>query len=208
MEYRQQLAITSSSRRRLPSLFSPYGKKQWKQAATLNGRPYVVGHVPQSPSYREVEFEGLLHGTTATKVISLTKTPRVQSAISNAAADSPLPPVPIIKKSASGPLQVPPSELPRASKSDDMHSDPTMSPSGKKSGFRLPMTPGSNRRSMMPAEYSTVEFETRMASYSDDEHNGDLPEPEDIKQKRRESRATSQSFVTGWITRKCIHPVM
>ena len=38
---------------------------------------------------------------------------------------------------------------------------------------------------MMPAEYSTVEFETRMASYSDDENPRD--EPEHIKQKRRES---------------------
>jgi hypothetical protein len=45
-----------------------------------------------------------------------------------------------------------------------------------------------NRKSMMPAEYSTVEFETRMASYSDDEANGKL-EPEDVKQKRRESNA-------------------
>jgi len=38
---------------------------------------------------------------------------------------------------------------------------------------------------MIPAEYSTVEFETRMASYSDDENPRD--EPEHVKQKRRES---------------------
>ena len=38
---------------------------------------------------------------------------------------------------------------------------------------------------MIPAEYSTVEFETRMASYSDDENPRD--EPEHIKQKRRET---------------------
>ena len=41
---------------------------------------------------------------------------------------------------------------------------------------------------MVPAEYSTVEFQTRMASYSDDEQN-EADEPEEVKQKRRESRA-------------------
>lgn len=50
-----------------------------------------------------------------------------------------------------------------------------------------------NRKSMMPAQYSTVEFETRMASYSDDEVNGRLDEPEDVKQKRRESN------VDAWV---------
>ena len=198
LEYRQQLAITSSSRRRLPSLFSP-SRKQWKQAATLNGRPYVVGHVPHSPSYQEVEFEGLLHGTTSTKVISLNKSPRIPTTTSNTPLENtpvpvesllpPIPPVPPlkIKKSSSGPLKVLQSEQLPAHKNDD-HSDPTSSPSVKKL-FRLPVNPGSNRKSMMiPAEYSTVEFETRMASYSDEEHNGNLHETEAVKQKRRESR--------------------
>ncbi|KAF8151798.1 hypothetical protein B0H34DRAFT_665136 [Crassisporium funariophilum] len=190
LEYRQQLAVTSSSRRRLPSLFTPSGRKQWKQAATLNGRPYVVGHVPHSPSYREVEFEGLLHGTTATKVISLNKPTVRQSTISNAPSEflPPLPPpVPLLKKSSPN-LRVPEPEPHPAPKSDDFHSDnSTASPSIKKSRFRLPTTPGSNRRSMIPAEYSTVEFETRMASYSDDERNGSIDEPETAKQQRRES---------------------
>ena len=155
-----------------------------------------MGHVPHSPSYQEVEFEGLLHGTTSTKVISLTKSPRVQSTTSNTLVENPppieaslppIPPQPPLKKSFSGPLRVPQSELLPAPKNDD-HSDPTMSPSVKKL-FRLPTTPGSNRKSMMiPAEYSTVEFETRMASYSDEEHNGDRHETEAAKQKRRESR--------------------
>ena len=153
-----------------------------------------MGHVPHSPSYQEVEFEGLLHGTTSTKVISLTKNPRVQSTISNASVPvvessplPPIPPLPPLKKSFSGPLKVPQSELRPAPRSDD-HSDSTLTPSVKKL-FRLPTTPGSNRKSLMiPAEYSTVEFETRMASYSDDEHNGNLHETEAVKQKRRESR--------------------
>lgn len=141
-----------------------------------------MGHVPHSPSYQEVEFEGLLHGTTSTKVISLTKNPRVHSTISNAPVEASLPslpPIPPLKKSFSGPLQPP--------RGDD-HSDSTLSPSVKKL-FRLPTTPGSNRKSLLiPAEYSTVEFETRMASYSDDEHNGNRHETEAVKQKRRESR--------------------
>ena len=155
-----------------------------------------MGHVPHSPSYQEVEFEGLLHGTTSTKVISLTKTPRAQSTISNTPVENtppveaqlpPVPPVPPLKKSFSAPLKVPQSELLPAPKIDD-HSDSTMAPSVKKL-FRMPATPGSNRKSMMiPAEYSTVEFETRMASYSDEEHNGNLHETEAAKQKRRESR--------------------
>ena len=151
-----------------------------------------MGHVPHSPSYQEVEFEGLLHGTTSTKVISLTKNPRVHSTISNTPTDNtptaeallpPVPPLPPLKKSYSGPLK-PQSELPK----NDDHSDSTVSPSVMKL-FRLPTTPGNNRKSVLiPAEYSTVEFETRMASYSDDEHNANIHETEAVKQKRRESR--------------------
>ncbi|KAF8966109.1 hypothetical protein BDZ97DRAFT_1917804 [Flammula alnicola] len=194
LEYREQLAVKSSSRRRLPSLFSASSKKQWKQAATLNGRPYVVGHVPHSPSYREVEFEGMLHASSSTKVLSLNpkrSSSRIQSAVSTIPIpSSPIPPLPVIKKTPPHPMQAPEQEATlSAPKSDEMHSDSTASPSIKKSRFRLPPTPGSNRKSMIPAEYSTVEFETRMASYSDDEHDGTLDEPEHIRQKRRESSA-------------------
>ena len=191
LEYREQLAVKSSSRRRLPSLFSASGKKQWKQAATLNGRPYVVGLVPHSPSYREVEFEGMLHASGSTKVLSLnSKQPRVHSTISTATASTVVPALapPVIIRTPSRSALRPPEPEPQLHpppKSDEVHSDSTSSPSVKKSLFRLPPTPGSNRRSMIPAEYSTVEFETRMASYSDDENPRD--EPEHVKQKRRES---------------------
>ena len=58
--------------RTLSSFFSPGKTKQWKQATTLNGRPYVVGHVPRGLNSREVEFEGLHRGShSSTKVISL-----------------------------------------------------------------------------------------------------------------------------------------
>ena len=191
LEYRQQLAVKSSSRRRLPSLFSASSKsKQWKQAPTLNGRPYVVGHVPRSPSYREVEFEGLLHGGSTTKLIS----PRITSTISNAPSEFP----PLSPMFSRGPPPiVPETENLPIPRSDEVNSDSTHShtPSHRRSRFRLPggipvPSPGSHRKSgMIPAEYSTVEFETRMASYSDDEWTGDVQEPEDVKQKRRESRA-------------------
>ncbi|KAF9466768.1 hypothetical protein BDZ94DRAFT_1157316 [Collybia nuda] len=202
LEYRQQLAVTSSTRRRLPSLFSQSGKsKQWKQAATLNGRPYVVGHVPRSPSYREVEFEGLLRGGSATKVISLgskasMRAPpsRALSTVSNA-----IPEVPSASRTVgiSSPLYVPTLEVPSGSKSEEMHSDSTMSPSmsstKRMSRFRLPggipvPSPGGSRKTgMVPAEYSSVDFETRLASYSDDEYNG-VMESEAVKQKRRQSK--------------------
>jgi hypothetical protein len=155
----------------------------------------MIGHVPVSPSYREVEFEGMLHASSSTKLLSLNpkNSTRNPAAASGApASNSLVPPLPMMKRAASrsmDPIRYdapPPPKIP-APKSDEMHSDSTASPSVKKSLFRLPPTPGSNRRSMIPAEYSTVEFETRMASYSDDEHNGEEYEMEDDKQRRRES---------------------
>ena len=136
----------------------------------------------------------MLHATGSTKLLSLntkTSTSRIQSVIApSPLAASPIPPVPQVSRVQPLPIKPVESEhqAPQAPpKSDEIHSDSTASPSVKKSLFRLPATPGSNRRSMIPAEYSTVEFETRMASYSDDEKNND--EPEDVKQKRRESRS-------------------
>ena len=178
----------------MPSLFSASSKKQWKQAPTLNGRPYVVGAVPASPSIREVEFEGLLNNTS-TKVISVNSkntSARIQSSVSTI---PPAPtPVPVIRKPSAPLIKAPEPEpflgLPPPPKSEELHSDSTQSHAvlrEKKSRFKLPVSP-SNRRSMIPAEYSQVDFETRMASYSDDEHNRDLDEPEHTKQKRRESR--------------------
>jgi hypothetical protein len=72
LEYRQQLSAGVQNKRTLGSFFSPGKSKQWKQAATLNGRPYVVGHVPRGLNSREEEFEGLLRGNnSSTKMISL-----------------------------------------------------------------------------------------------------------------------------------------
>ncbi|KAJ2933162.1 hypothetical protein H1R20_g3882, partial [Candolleomyces eurysporus] len=189
-EYRHQLALPKKARRRLPSLFSP-SRKQWKPAATLNGRPYVVGSVPRSPSYREVEFEGLLSGTGGTKVLSLSKRDnRVHSTISNAqATDLSIPPPPT-RPAPTLATAFPQQDFPRPPpKTDEILAEsPQMYTPTKKSRFRIPVPSPGSRRSMVPAEYSTVEFQTRMASYSDDEQNG-TDEPEEVKQKRRESRS-------------------
>ncbi len=72
LEYHQQLSAGVQNKRTLASFFSLGKTKQRKQAATLNGRPYIVGHVPRSLNSREAEFEGLLRGNnSSTKVISL-----------------------------------------------------------------------------------------------------------------------------------------
>lgn len=181
LEYREQLAIKSSNRRRLPSLFSTSGKKQWKPAATLNGRPYVIGHVPVAPSPREVEFEGLLHGNNSTRILSLNPK-RSATGLHSLPSQAPAaehPPIAVMRIPTKTPEKRP-STYPRA---DETHTDFIASPAIRKSLFRP------NRKSMLPAEYSTVEFETRMASYSDDEANASIDEPEHIKQKRRESSA-------------------
>jgi len=71
LEYRQQLSAGVRNKRTLGSFFSPGKTKQWKQAATLNGRHYVVLHVPRSLRSRGAEFEGLLRGNnSSTKDIS------------------------------------------------------------------------------------------------------------------------------------------
>ncbi|KAF8646242.1 hypothetical protein AX16_007312 [Volvariella volvacea WC 439] len=210
LEYRQQLAGQGEPRRRLPALFSNAGKsKQWKQAATLNGRPYVVGYVPRSPSYREVEFEGLLRGGTGTKIISLDKDKKTTTTTTTRTAGSPqtmnpITPVrslPMLNTSSIGPsLQLSSPATPAATNKD---STPTSSRQGqaqtqahvpvkKPSRFRLPggipvPSPGHHRKSgLVPAEYSSVDFETRLASYSDEEYN--KGETEAMKQQRRQSK--------------------
>ncbi|KAF9220710.1 hypothetical protein BS17DRAFT_713899 [Gyrodon lividus] len=177
LEYRQQLAKESGSKRRLPFLFSPSSKsKPWKPAATLNGRPYVVGHVPKSPTYREVEFEGLLR-SNGSKILTLSKptvptTPNVTlSPVSPVDRDRSWTPRPAT--AGSGSLRTDPSPN-LVKKLERAASDTPLTPGGtRKSRFRIPVpSPTTVRRSgLVPAEYSTVDFETRLASYSDDEWN-------------------------------------
>jgi hypothetical protein len=184
LEYRQQLAGSTTSRRRLPSLFSPSGKsKQWKPAATLNGRPYVVGHVPRSPSYREVEFEGLLRGNaSATKVISLSKRTSQPPRSSLSPPDviperaaTPIPgafATPVDPPARHDSLLHPSSPVKTASPDSE-----ASSPNKRLSRFRLPggipvPSPGGRHKSgMAPSEYSTLDFEMRLTGSSDDDEN-------------------------------------
>lgn len=173
LEYRQQLAKDSGTKRRLPFFFSASTKsKQWKPAATLNGRPYVIGHVPKSPSYREVEFEGLLR-SNGSKVLTLSKPAPMASAL---APPSPTWPRPRPKTPRTS-TQHDASAPPPPEKEKHLERTPSDSPltptSNRRSRFRIPVpNPASVRRSgLVPAEYSTVDFETRLAGFSDDEWN-------------------------------------
>ncbi|OSD02337.1 hypothetical protein PYCCODRAFT_1425435 [Trametes coccinea BRFM310] len=197
-EYRQQLAASGTQRRRLPSLFSGTTKsKQWKPAPTLNGRPYVIGHVPHSPSYREAEFEGLLRSNgSATKVISLNRSqeaerppatltsPSVIATPGHELAVNPLTKVSTLTSVRSpnqvaspqflSPLRTD-SPTPAAKTPTTPREDGGSSPLFKKSSrFRLPTglptSPAPPRKAgLMPTEYDPVEFDTRIASFDDDE---------------------------------------
>ncbi|KAI6024223.1 hypothetical protein EDC04DRAFT_2574384 [Pisolithus marmoratus] len=172
LEYRQQLAKDSGTKRRLP-FFASIKSKQWKPAATLNGRPYVVGHVPKSPSYREVEFEGLLR-SNGSKVLTLSKT--VPPMASLLTPPSPTFPRPRPKSPRMSAIHAPTAPLP-PEKDKQLERVPSNTPltptSNRRSRFRIPVpNPTVVRRSgLVPSEYSTVDFETRLASYSDDEWN-------------------------------------
>ncbi|KAF9264991.1 hypothetical protein L218DRAFT_1023055 [Marasmius fiardii PR-910] len=212
LEYRQQLAsLASGNRKRLPSLFtSPSKKNQWKQAATLNGRPYVVGHVPSSPNYyREMEFEGLLRGEgKETRLLSLSTSVKIPPPKVVRPPENP-PPLP-----QQPPVQLAITERPTTA-SEDMHSDSTLqsvtNATPNKRKFKLPVSPTVGVRSrssgLPPAEYSSVDFETRLRGYSDDSNSvggssldeyGDPNENEE-KRKKRERRESRRPPEDAWV---------
>ena len=188
-EYRQQLASAGQTRRRLPSLFSSGTKsKQWKPAATLNGRPYVVGAVPHSPSFRELEFEGLLRSNgSSTKVISLNRSPDKErppppASMSSTVATpghepggNPLGGVasPVsMKGTFLTPVRTdsPATLQPGPATPRDESGTPVQK---KGSRFRLPAglptTPSpAKRNGLAPTEYDPVDFDTRLASFDDE----------------------------------------
>lgn len=176
----------------IPSLLSPgknKGGKQWKQAATLNGKPYTIGATPSpragsSLGMREAEFERmLLGGGAVTKVITLDGAARAGAQVPPAAGQPLATPVkdrgiqgPIMANRSTPNVNAVSGPLPTLSvaKPDAPPVSPA-SPAGgsgtaKKSRFRFPV--GRENRHMIPSEYDTVDFETRLASYSDDEVNG------------------------------------
>ncbi|KAG7087295.1 hypothetical protein E1B28_013273 [Marasmius oreades] len=216
LEYRQQLALlVTGNRKRLPSfLTSPSKKNQWKPAATLNGRPYVVGHVPSSPNYyREMEFEGLLRGEgKETRVLSLSTSVKLPApkVIRPPENPPPLPP----QQHQQSPLPAPPPERTTAA-SEELHSDSTLQSvsniSQNKRKFKLPVSPAVGVRSkssgLPPAEYSSVDFETRLRGYSDDSNSVDGssldeyggPDENEEKKKKRERRTSRRPPEEAWV---------
>ncbi|EIW77551.1 hypothetical protein CONPUDRAFT_92063 [Coniophora puteana RWD-64-598 SS2] len=258
LEYRQQLAKESTGKRKkspfaflspgaLASLTGKRsgGQKEWKPAATLNGRPYVIGHVPKSPTFREVEFEGMLRGTggSVTKVISLSAsgTPKnpnasatngpfsrsrdvIQPSPANASIGHDRTPVasnlyvePPRAQTSMGHIQQTEIPLERQFSEPQMQNSPLTPGGGRNKRFRLPLpmphgaSPMAMTRSVSigkrgsgvptdwkPAGATPVEFETRLASYSDDElvaspQPGALMNPEEkererVRQEKRMSR--------------------
>ena len=172
LEYRQQLSAGVQNKRTLASFFSPSKSKQWKQAATLNGRPYVVGHVPRGLNHREAEFEGLLQGNnSSTKVISLGRDGPVKRDVTHSEGFGS--PSPLSRRARpeaiSSPLFVGSREdtTPRPS-------TPVVPPAPattSKRRFRLPLTPNTRTSGLTPSQAEDIDFETRLASYSDDELN-------------------------------------
>jgi hypothetical protein len=162
----------AQNNRTLASFFSPGKSKQWKQVATLDGHPYVVGHVPRGLNSREEEFEGLLRGNnSSTKMISLGRDGPVKRDVtysegalfgSSLSAAS--------KHSRPDPLFAGPQE------ESTVHPSTRLVQAGTPQWrFRLPaglpLTPNSRASGLTPSEAENIDFETRLASYSDDELN-------------------------------------
>ena len=200
LEYRQQLSAGVQNKRTLASFFSPGKTKQWKQAATLNGRPYVVGHVPRSLNSREAEFEGLLRGNnSSTKVISLGRDGPVRREIPHpGSGPTSSSQSPHTRPEISSPLFVAPRE-----ETTPRPSTPLIQPStqagiqgtgnGTKRRFRLPTglprSPHPRTSGLTPSQAEDVEFETRLASYSDDELNSmNTNSRKMTKEERRRSK--------------------
>ncbi|KAH9172544.1 hypothetical protein EDB89DRAFT_1851067 [Lactarius sanguifluus] len=185
LEYRQQLSAGVQNKRTLASFFSPGKTKQWKQATTLNGRPYVVGHVPRGLNSREVEFEGLLRGNnSSTKIISLGRDGPVKRDVTHSDAVSsrsqasaiPLPPAlltPVANRTRPEEISSPLFVAHREAATLRPSTPTTPAGSATKRRFRLPstLTPNSRTSGLTPSVAEDIEFETRLASYSDDELN-------------------------------------
>ncbi|KAK0479311.1 hypothetical protein IW261DRAFT_1626827 [Armillaria novae-zelandiae] len=195
LEYRQKVSSSSSrsNRRRLPSLFSPTSasprvKTKSKKDKTERAKP---GAISPKSSFKEVEFEGLLRGdgNRKTKVITLgSKETPTQTRIIGSRTE----------------IEDPPPMLQSLSHQSSSRSDDSTltastvggTPSSNRRRFRLggsasPTYGGSvmGRKSLVggvpSAEYSSVDFETRLASLDGEDIYQDYP-PVDGASKTRE----------------------
>ncbi|CAK5278270.1 unnamed protein product [Mycena citricolor] len=174
-EYRLALAgiAPPGTRRRLPSLFSPAaprgGGKTWKQASTLNGRPYVLGATPTATgSTRDLgDFDSMLRAQGGqTKLMTLAgsgvpKRETVTTTMTVPPRSESLPTTPLREDNSS------------TESGGDALSKSQRRQSGSR--FRIPggIIPGPSpgglvRPGMIPAEYAAVEFETRLAEAGGD----------------------------------------
>ena len=124
---------------------------------------------------KEREFEGILSGGNETRVLSL-------------GGSSAKPPA--VATPRPTPTLAPTSPFPeRTISNGSTASESKASPSKSKHPLLSPLK--GKKSSIPPAEYSTLDFETRLASYSDEENSsngGRKYEEEHEKQKRRESK--------------------
>jgi hypothetical protein len=193
-EYRNSLINQGNKpnirkRLRLAGLLgSKKSSKPWKQAATLNGKPYSIGNVPRGPSPREAEFERLIQGNaSATKVLSLNSSVtvghdgvaeglRIQTPAQEPKTSissfrdglSPLTPSTIASPSQAPQATSTPAKVGQTPES--RAKSPFNAASLRRPRLRFPV--GRENKSFIPSEYETVDFDTRLASYSDDELNG------------------------------------
>jgi len=205
LEYRQQLSADVQNKRTLGSFFSPGKTNQWKQAATLNGRPYVVSHVPRSLNSREAEFEGLLRGnnsSTSTKAISLGRDGPIRRDITHPGSGPPGssqgPSSGHTRPDISAPLFVAPrEEIPHRPSTPVIQTGTQAgiqgTATGNKPRFRLPTglphSPHPRTSGLTPSQAQDVEFETRLAGYSDDELNSiNANSRKGTKEERRRSK--------------------
>ena len=190
-EYRSSLIFQGSKptikkRLGLTNFLSPKkGSKQWKQAATLNGKPYSIGSVPRSPNIsREAEFERMLSsgGNSTTKMLSLNtstviggsdvtrlQTPIQRDSKKSSTTDGRGSSVTNLVQTFATLSPASAQETPSKSFDATRTASPFSTASIKKPRFRFPV--GRQDRVMIPSEYDPLDFDIRLASYSDEELN-------------------------------------
>ena len=145
------------------------------------GRQYVVGHVPRGLRSREVEFEGLLRGSnSSTKVISLgrdgpvTRDVKHFDAVSSRSLASTVQPPSLAPVTSRTPrpedISSPLFTAHRESATIRPGTPTTPNNTATKRRFRLPspLTPNSRTSGLTPSVAEDIDFETRIARYSDD----------------------------------------
>jgi hypothetical protein len=172
IEYCQQLSAGVQNKRTLASFVSPGKSKQWKQASTLNGHPYISEHVPRGLNSQKEEFKGLLQlrGNNSLTKRSLGRDGPVKREVTHSEGahfGSSLSPT--SKHTQPDLLFAGPQE------STVRPFTPLVQAGTPKWWFHLltglPLTPDSRASGLAPLEAENIDFEMRLVSYSDNELN-------------------------------------